>query len=409
MNETDMELQEMIGAGARRARVGILGGGQLARMLAESAWRMGFRPITLALSAEDPAAQICPDSVYGSLTDPIALRRFLSQVDTVVFENEFVDCELLSQMSEGLSVTFAPSLEVLFQLQDKIRQKEILTKLGIESSRYLVHSKKADLKKWLQQVQEEFPNGFVLKWAQLGYDGKGTWISPEGTKNFSGDALKFCEAAVAKGVPLFAEEKVPIKREVAVVGVYSTDREFAAYPLVISQQVTGICRLVTGPAQALGVNADLEKKAHQAARSLAESISLYGSFAIEFFETFDGKLLVNEIAPRVHNTGHYTQNAADTSQFENHWRAVLGLGLGEVSTTPGFAMLNLLGPLNSNDKQSVASTPLRLSPHIHLHWYGKSEIRAGRKLGHLNGVVSSVGEISGLVRELEKLEQSWWR
>jgi phosphoribosylaminoimidazole carboxylase (NCAIR synthetase) len=136
---------------------------------------------------------------------------------------------------------------------------------------------------------------------------------------------------------------------------------------------------------------------------LGEALGLCGAYALEFFETVDGRLLLNEIAPRVHNTGHYTQDASDTSQFENHWRGVLGLPLGSVACAPAFAMWNLLGPDDAGQRDTLPVPSAR----THLHWYGKREIRAGRKLGHLNARTAQPSELPALLRELEEVERDW--
>ena len=156
--------------------------------------------------------------------------------------------------------------------------------------------------------------------------------------------MEFCGHAIDRGLSLFAESLVPFKQELAIIGCRSITGEFMSYPLVLSEQRNGICWDVTGPATALGVDPSLAAQAAVFARAVAEAAQIVGCFALEFFETADGKLWVNEMAPRVHNSGHYTQDACATSQFENHWRAVLGLPLGAADARPAFVMGNLLGP-----------------------------------------------------------------
>lgn len=405
MNHTGMESLRSSGNIVGR-RVGILGGGQLARMLIEAAHRLGLHPVVLAGGNSDPAAQVCPSAVFGDPADlygdPVVLRRFFSQVSEVAFENEFVPCEALEIAAKGTGVRFVPRLGTLFQLQDKIRQKEILTRLGIPTSPYEVLGRETKAADWAYEVLERFGGEGVFKWAQLGYDGKGTWISGKGKSD--SDASRFCEDAARRGVPLYIEKKVNFRRELAMVASYSVTGEFVSYPLVISLQENGICREVIGPATALGVDSALEEKARGYAHKLAEALSLHGTFAIELFETEEGELWVNELAPRVHNTGHYSQDACVTSQFENHWRAILGLPLGATTCAPAFAMLNLLGP---REELSALSAEKLLAPHAHLHWYGKKELRAGRKLGHLNGVTDSPAKVPDLLEELRVCERSW--
>jgi 5-(carboxyamino)imidazole ribonucleotide synthase len=376
--------------------VGILGGGQLARMLSEAAARLGLRPVVLAESASDPAAQIAPGAVFGKLTEETVLRRFFSQVPLVVFENEFVNTELLRLAADGKS-GFIPGLDAIAVLQDKLNQKRILDELMIRSAEYEEFSGE-DLKKWVSQVSEKFSNQVVFKWARFGYDGKGTLVSPSSPA----EAIRFCEKALEKNVRVFAERKIRFRRELSLVSSYSTTGELASYPLVISQAQTGICKLVTGPAIELGVSAKLQSKAEAHASRLARHISLHGSFAIEFFETEEGVLSVNELAPRVHNTGHFSLDCAVTSQFENHWRAVLGLPLGSTRTAPAFAMLNLIGPGDGN-ADAVPQPSARTS----LHWYGKEEVRSGRKMGHLNGQVKNTTELPGLLDEMKSVDRRW--
>ncbi len=395
-------------------------------MLAEAAFRLGYRPIVLAGGSatsdpsDDPAAQVCPGSVFGSWEDPVALRRFLAQVDTVVFENEFVP----RASFEAAGVTeddarFFPVPRVLYRLQDKLEQKRVMAELGIPTADYQIVIKASAAEKLdpaeLEKLGKRWPRGFVLKWSRLGYDGKGTWISPaiSSASSLGPDsiqsALEFCKLAQKKRVEIYAEEKIAFRRELAVIGCYSVnkqfgDKQFSAYPLVVSEQEKGICRRVMGPASLFGVSPTLEKQAQDIAEKLARKLDLVGCFGVEFFETEQGLLKVNEIAPRVHNTGHYTQDAAECSQFENHWRAILGLPLGStVPTAPAFGMLNLIG--GPTDSTALPEP----SAHARLHWYGKAEFRPGRKLGHLNTRATSVAELEIRLKELADVETSWMK
>lgn len=390
--------------------LGIIGGGQLARMLCEAAHRLGFRPVVLAAGSDDPAAQICRDAIFGGAGDPVALKRFLSEVELVAFENEFVSCGFIESIAASLkghpAPVFLPSLETISELQDKIRQKRVLGRLGIASAPHEVFAEKqADPVQWSRAAARKFESGCVLKWSRLGYDGKGTLILPPAEVSAPGAADRiraFFGEAAKKGVDVFAEKRIAFRRELSIVSCFSRTGEFAAYPLVVSRQESGICRLVTGPAAELGVSSELERQAQDFARRLARAMNLHGTFALELFETESGELLVNEIAPRVHNTGHFTLDCAPTSQFENHWRALLGMPLGQTGVSGPFAMLNLLGPAG------CAPGPVRRLPvpsaSVRLHWYGKSEIRAGRKMGHLNACGAPVSE---LVQRLEACEKEW--
>ncbi|HEU4535138.1 MAG TPA: ATP-grasp domain-containing protein [Polyangiaceae bacterium] len=365
--------------------VGLLGGGQLARMLARAALDLGLRPVVFAQRGDDPAALACRDVVEGEVGDGAALRAFLASVSVVAFENEFVPCEALEQASEGLPLRFGPGLGVLGRLRDKLGQKEVLAALGVPSAPYLVHDPAEPFEAWADRARGAFGGlGCVLKWSCFGYDGKGT-LALDAAGPLPAELGAFGAEAFARGARLFAEQRVPFRRELALCAAYSTAGEFAAYPLVITRQERGVCVEVRGPARALGVDPGLEAIAVDYARRLAEGLGLTGVFALEAFELASGELWINEIAPRVHNSGHYTLDAAETSQFENHWRALLGLPLGRTGGAAGFVMRNLLGP--EGVRAAAAGLPLPpLAAGTHLHWYGKVELRPGRKLGHLNGV-----------------------
>lgn len=383
---------------------GILGGGQLARMLAQAAAPLGLDIRVFTDNEDSPAGRLGARITTGSPKDIEALRAFLTPLTLCVFESEFISTELLKIASQGLGVKFFPPLATMNTLQDKIQQKLSCDRLQIPTAPFLVHDGKTPAAKWVDEAGRHFNNSFVVKWGRMGYDGKGLFMV-DGEKRLS-DAVLFCENALKQKIPLYAEKRIAFKRELAIIGCYSKSGEFAAYPLVVSEQEDGICNRVYGPATAIGVNPQLEQNAREAAQKIAESNSLYGSFGIEFFETEDGALLVNEIAPRVHNTGHYTQDGCVTSQFENHWRAVLGLPLGDIQPVGGFAMQNLLGPKDVHLTRDEAALPA-LNERLHLHWYDKKDIVPKRKLGHINATAASANDVPALLLDLENAKNAW--
>jgi 5-(carboxyamino)imidazole ribonucleotide synthase len=407
--------------------VGILGGGQLARMLAECAVRMGLRPIIYSESADCPARDAASEVVTGRIEDETTLSRFLKRVSVVTFENEFVDCAKLRSAARAAGRNadeiFRPSLKAIETLQDKLSQKKLLARLKISTSPFveLATSKLLGIDGFREEIlraHDSLGGALVLKWSRLGYDGKGVRRVDPGKRGSQraldkalDEAAEFCFAAAERGIPVYAERRVDFRRELAVIAVAPLRGKQVHYPLVVSEQENGICKLVTGPAIALGTSARRQTEAARAAERIARETGLTGSFGIEFFETRDGALLVNEIAPRVHNTGHYTQNAFSASQFENHWRAILGLALRDPLAEPRarewrFAMLNVLGP--EKIARSGDELPLPVpGPTSHLHWYGKKDIRSGRKLGHLNGVASGSRGLSALITELKRCEREW--
>jgi 5-(carboxyamino)imidazole ribonucleotide synthase len=253
---------------------------------------------------------------------------------------------------------------------------------------------------------DELRGDCVFKWSKYGYDGKGTLIVSKDQQSASAlEITEFCDRALERGAGVYAEKKMNFKRELAVIGVQSVLGEFISYPLVVSEQQGGICKTIRGPASSLGVDPRFESFADRYARKLAQSGEIFGCFAIEMFETDQGELFVNELAPRVHNSGHYTQDAGRTSQFENHWRALLGLPLGDTRCAPAFVMRNLLGPAG------ILSAPADVLPvpprEVRAHWYGKTAVKAGRKMGHLNAVGANSGEIESLVKILDACERDW--
>lgn len=365
--------------------IGILGGGQLALLLSQAAARLGFRPEIFA----------------GASTLP-SLRSFLANLKLVIFENEFVDCDLLQQASQGFSVQFLPSLETIRTLQDKLSQKNRLRDLGIPTSPFREIFLGGDLSKELSQIAREFGGNFVLKWAKFGYDGKGVLVLGDLSETSLSYARAFVAKAQAQNSRVYAEKFVPFKRELAMVGSFSVRGEFAFYPLVESEQLKGVCKWVYN----FDADSRTTEKVSHWLKSFAQNTKLYGSFAFEFFELTDGELSVNEIAPRVHNTGHYSIEGAQTSQFENHWRAVLGESLGETQVKASFVMMNLLGPEGIDGVLDLALIPHPPEP-VQMHLYGKRESRPGRKLGHCT-VVSEVAHAQAdLKKKLAQFDAKW--
>ena len=341
-------------------KLGILGAGQLARMLALSGSPLGLRVRVLAANSAEPAAQVSGDVTIGSLTDESALKKFADGLDAITFESEFVDTDLLRR-SLPASVRLFPSLEAIERIQDRLTQKQLLTDARIPTSPWMKVNSLNDL----ETAHSRFSQGYVLKQRRFGYDGYGTFVFREGAPLDAGVLNK-------SKFGFIAEEFVPFKRELAISFVRSSDGKFLALPLVESVQRDSRCFSVCGPVKHAGV-----AKLTASFKKLMQQIDYLGILAVELFDT--GKqLLVNELAPRVHNSAHYSQNALQCDQFEYHLRAGLGMPLPPVEMLrPGFAMVNLLGEGGSE---------IHLSPSIagKLHWYGKSENREGRKLGHIN-------------------------
>jgi len=384
--------------------VGILGGGQLARMLVEAAIRLGITPIPFCKNSHEPAALISPTYQIGSEDDIQALSNFLARIDLLIFENEFSRFDCVAKALSGRNLACQPSLSTMIELSDKSKQKEQLQNLGIPTAEFFTLQKGAELDAWIEQSLKAFPAGAVFKWGERGYDGKGILVTDQSTDR--GAIREFANQALSRGYAVYTEKRIDFIQELAIIGCRSICGEYISYPLVCCEQKNGICSLVTGPAVALGVSESQAQQAREIAELIAHKLNLYGCFGIEFFQDRNGALLVNEIAPRVHNSGHYTQDACVTSQFENHLRATLGMPLGSIAHSPAFAMYNLLGPEDLRADVTAIDLPIP-SGEMKLHWYGKSSISPRRKVGHLNCVVDNVAQLPALCDEFKKCESEW--
>lgn len=382
-------------------RWGIIGDGQLARMLALEAYPLGIRPVLLTADANSSAGQVCPLQVRGSVSAKTDLHALLAQVDYAIIESEFVNCDALE--GTGMAQKVVPNINAIRVLQNKLEQKRLLKRLGISSSQYYEQTEISSL--WLDRLlQPSRTAPVVLKFATLGYDGKGVCVL-KGDATDRKTAEEFLSKAAERRIEVYAEDRVDFVQEAAMIAVRGLGGEMAFYPLVSSEQVNGICNKVIGPAKEVGIDPSFEPLAQKWCGSIAKELNIVGVFAVEFFVTRGGSLLVNEIAPRVHNSGHYTQDAGCVSQFANHWRAVTGMALGSTKTVPFFAMQNILGPAGLFSKESAPSPGT--AKDVRVHWYAKAGISAGRKLGHLNVAILSASEKTEALSALKSVHARW--
>jgi 5-(carboxyamino)imidazole ribonucleotide synthase len=340
--------------------VGILGGGQLARMLALSGAPLGLRFLVMDAVDDACAGQFVP-MVVGDYRDQAALAEFASRIDVATFDFENVPAESARWLSERVPVF--PSPRALATAQDRLAEKTLFCELGIPVPPFMPIDSRASL----DAAIEAIGTPAILKTRRLGYDGKGQYRikSPADV-----DAAWSTLGAQAHTVGLILEGFVAFERELSVVAVRGRDGEFRAWPLTENWHVDGVLSASLAPAT---VDRTLTETAYAHARKLAETLDYVGVFALELF-CRDGVLLANELAPRVHNSGHWTIEGAQTSQFQNHLRAVLGLPLGATDAIGHACMLNWIGALPD------ANAVLR-EPSGHWHDYGKSP-REGRKVGH---------------------------
>lgn len=339
-------------------RVGILGGGQLGRMLALAGYPLGLRFRTLDLSPEAPAGH-ASELMVADFNDTDALKRFARGLDLVTYEFENVPVDPARFLSRRVNVF--PPPEALEAAQDRLTEKRFFEGLGIPTPAFVAVDSWDDLKEALGEIG--LPA--VLKTRRFGYDGKGQVVIRK-TEDVSAAWQSL------GGVPLILEGFVAFERELSILAVRSRNGETAFYPLVENHHHEGILRVSLCPAP--GATSELQGEAEAHARRALEALNYTGVLAIEFFER-KGQLLANEMAPRVHNSGHWTIEGAETSQFENHLRAILGWPLGSTTTVGYSAMLNLIGAIP--DPRAVLALA-----NAHLHLYGKAP-RPYRKLGHI--------------------------
>lgn len=346
-------------------KVGILGGGQLARMLALKGHELGLEVHILSQHSSDPAAQVTRHWHQGDPNQISHLQKWAQGLDYLTFESEFYSGELLAQLQKKASVKIFPSPEAMKTLQDRVSQKILLAEHKINTSPFMAVNNAEDL----QAAAREFKNKFVLKKRQGGYDGNGTFVVA------SLGQLKSLPSQLSISPNEFmAEAFVRFKRECAIIMARNSSGEILHFPLVVTEQKDNRCDYVYGPVRHPALNKLINKLA-----IFLEDIQYVGSIGFEFFDT-GRELIVNEVAPRVHNTGHYSLEALNVDQFSLHWRAGLGMDFFEVKAfSKAFVMTNLIG---SNSQAPQLPETLQ----GHLHWYGKQENRLGRKMGHVTYV-----------------------
>lgn len=341
--------------------IGIIGGGQLGRMLAMAAARLGYRTIVLEPQADCPASQVANQQILAAYDDAIAIAQ-LAACDVVTYEFENVPVKPLLELTEHVPI--CPPELALQVAQDRVVEKSFLREIGIPTADFLAVDHDADLAAGL----ERFDAHGVLKTRRFGYDGKGQRVFRNaGTTDAQG------VFAAMGGVPLILEALVPFEREISIIAARGIDGAMAAYDPAENVHRDGILHTSTLPA---GVSLETAAAARESAFAILEALDYVGVIGVEFFVLPGGALLVNEIAPRVHNSGHWTEAACSTSQFEQHIRAICGLPLGGTQRHADCVMENLIGD------DVLRSADLLREPELVLHLYGKAEARPGRKMGH---------------------------
>lgn len=366
--------------------IGILGGGQLARMSAFQALRMGFDVSILEKTINSPAGSLTRNEIVGWVDDESCLDSISSVSDVITLENEFIDFKYLEYI-EKLNKKVIPASHTISLIQDKLIQKQQLIKAGIPVPKFFNVDKFTDYRKLSELLGEKF----ILKSRKMGYDGYGNY-----TVSCESEYIQGIDKLAQRGSLLFAEEFVDYSMELAVMAV-RTSKESKCYPVVQTIQENHICRMVLAPAK---IDSILAEEAKEIAFECIRAVEGFGLYGIEMFLTKDNKLLVNEMAPRPHNSGHYTIEACVTSQYENHIRSILDLPLGSTEMIkPSAVMINILGKTNGPGILEDYSAVLA-NKNAHLHIYGKENSRVGRKMGH----ITLIGEdMPKLVEEANEL------
>lgn len=377
----------------------MIGGGQLARMTHQAAIALGQTLRVLAAAPDDPAAQVTADVVIGAHTDLDALRRAAAGATVMTFDHEHVPTEHLERLvTEG--VTVSPPPQALVHAQDKLVMRRRLHALGAPVPRFAAISSVADLEAFAALID----GPVVIKTVRGGYDGKGVTLAED-----LAQARAVVERNLADKVAVLAEERVAMRRELAALVARSPFGQAAAWPVVETVQRDGIC--VEAYAPAPGLSDELAATAQELGLRVADDLGVVGVLAVELFETTTGELLVNELAMRPHNSGHWTMDGAVTSQFEQHLRAVLDYPLGETSAiAPAVVMANVIGapeiPAMSMDER-VHHLFARM-PEAKVHLYSKGE-RPGRKIGHVNMLGSDMATVrERAVRAAHWLSHAQW-
>ncbi len=360
-------------------RIAIVGGGQLAKMTALSALQLGCDVLVLERKSEGPAVNLASHSFVGDWDNPDDLINLAEHADVVTLENEFVDANSLSKL-EKAGHTLFPTAKSISLVQDKFIQKQTLQEAGLPLSPFRVIESREEI----IEVAKEFNWPLVIKTRRNGYDGKGNaTVNDESEIDAAWDKLD------GDNRTLYAEAFCPFISELAIIITTSKNGEVASYPLVESVQKDHICHIVRAPAP---VSDEITDKATDIARRAVAAIGAIGSFGVEMFLTKDGEVMINELAPRVHNSGHYTIEACECSQIENHVRAILGWPLGSTEMVrPAAVMVNLLGQGHGSGQAAGFDEALAI-PGVHIHVYGKELSMPGRKMGHVTALGETLSE-----------------
>lgn len=381
--------------------VGVIGGGQLAWMMAQGAKTLQLTLNIQTPHEDDPACVIAHKTILGPIADAKTTAKLAADCDVITFENEFIDLPALKAL-EAQGVVFYPQLDCLAPLLDKYDQRQYCDRIHLPSPPFATLHSQADRPQLADKVNAVgLP--LALKTRRHGYDGQGTFI------------LKTREdvATIWQNLgyqPVLLEAFVAFKKELAVMVASSRSGEVVVYPVVETEQINQVCRRVIAPAR---VSTPIAEAVKEIATKLVNSLGVVGIFGIELFLTEDDRVLINEIAPRTHNSGHYTLDACETSQFEQQLRAVSGRSLGTAAmTSPGAVMINLLGtedtPAGQISEYQEQRAAIAAIPNAHFYWYGKTQSRIGRKLAHVTVTIDKPNDDTAIADIIQRIESLWY-
>ncbi|MEQ1794493.1 MAG: 5-(carboxyamino)imidazole ribonucleotide synthase [Nitrospira sp.] len=363
------------------ATLGVLGGGQLGAMFTRAALRLGYRVAVWDPDPDAPAHRLASRSFPAAFTDPVACQEFSQLVSAVTLEWENVPAELCEQLSRICPVR--PSGAVLRVIQDRIEQKQFLQTQGFPVPSFSVVTDPAQL----DGVVKAFGGSVICKTATAGYDGKGQWTIRQPGEIAALESV--LRGMVPRGARWIVESLVDFERELSVLVVRSADGKYCVYPVVENRHESGILRLTMVPAT---VSSAVMSQASDLACRAVAALNGVGVFCVELFHLGEDRLVINEIAPRPHNSGHYTLNACTVSQFEQQVRALCAMPLGEVRLVSPAAMVNLLGRDVEKVTSSSGCRELLAISGAALHLYGKRAVKSGRKMGHVTFLAGSADE-----------------
>lgn len=369
--------------------IGIVGGGQLGMMLTQAAIPLGFKVVVVDPNENCPAAQVGAEQIIGNLYDEKALKELTARADYLTVEIEHLDARLLDEISKGYKdKSFNPAPATVQMIQDKFNQKQFLQNAGVPVADFVEVTDEASAR----QAQENFGGKMLLKSRLGAYDGRGNAVVAAPSD--------IAPAMQRLGGKLYAEKFVPFKQELAIMVARDLEGNVATYPVTQTIHERNICVETLTPA---AISPELAEQATQFAKEVAKHLEGAGVFGIEMFLADDGKILVNEIAPRVHNSGHYTIEACQTSQFEQHIRAITGRELGPTDLkVPAAVMVNILGeregPADIKGLEEVQAIK-----GVTVHLYGKSQTKIDRKMGHITAVADTLEQARANAEQARQL------